>query len=120
MDFVSRERYRHRIERIAKRGKASEQAVAEQALTQAQIAHAQNPADQRRAHVGYYLVGGGINELERAMKYRPRLSELFLRAALRRPTIAYLGGLAILTLFILLPLLFYAFKSGASPTALIV
>ncbi|HYN13192.1 MAG TPA: glucoamylase family protein, partial [Burkholderiales bacterium] len=51
MDFASRDRYRHVVEQIAKRGASSELDVARQALAQAQLG-----GDARNSHVGAYLV----------------------------------------------------------------
>ena len=51
MDFASRDRYRHAVERMAKRSLLSEVEVARQALARAQAG-----GDARSSHVGYYLV----------------------------------------------------------------
>src|SRR5712691_3940411 len=56
MDFATRDRYRHVIERISKRTKKNEPEIARIALRMAQEAHDQSE-DASRAHVGYFLVG---------------------------------------------------------------
>ncbi|MEK6322450.1 MAG: glucoamylase family protein [Acidobacteriota bacterium] len=119
MDFATRDRYRHVIEKIARRSKASEQDIARHAVSLA--AQSQNSAsdDHRREHVGYYLIGRGRIQLEEKVHYRMRLRERLFRGVLRHPTGSYLGLLAALTAIILAPLLLYAFVSGATPTALI-
>src|SRR5437588_1970871 len=99
MDFATRDRYRHVIERISKRTKNSEPEIARIALKMAQAAHTENENDAR-AHIGYYLVGDGVTELEATAGYRPQISERTLRLIERRCTVGYLGTLALLTTLI--------------------
>ncbi|HEY7545291.1 MAG TPA: hypothetical protein VID27_10430, partial [Blastocatellia bacterium] len=75
MDFETRDRYRHVIEKIARRTKSSEQEVAECAVRLAQESKESAPDDQRRAHVGYYLIDRGRAELERQTHYRAPFGE---------------------------------------------
>src|SRR6266446_6779789 len=99
MDFATRDRYRHVIERISKRTKKSEPEIASIALRMAQEAHDQSE-DTSRAHVGYSLVGEGLLRLESEVGYRPRLSEQILRAVERHPALAYLGTFTAVTALI--------------------
>ena len=119
MDFATRDRYRHVIEKIARRTKSSELDIAQHALELAKKSHARRPGEPRRSHVGFYLVDGGRAELDRDTGFRGRLYERFLRSALRHPTAAYLGSFAVLTTLILGLVGTYAHVSGASPGALI-
>ncbi len=119
MDFETRDRYRHVIEKIAQRTRSSEQEIARQAVRLAQESQQSAPEDQRRAHIGYYLIERGRADLEKQTHYRMGLGERFFRGALNHPTGAYLGSLASLTGLILSLLLLYASRSGASPLALI-
>src|SRR6266436_1877113 len=89
MDFATRDRYRHVIERISKRTKKSEPEIARIALRMAQEAHDQSE-DASRVHVGYFLVGEGLLRLEREVGYRPRLGEQMLRAVEHQAALAYL------------------------------
>src|SRR5436190_6941813 len=58
MDFATRDRYRHVIERISKRTKKSELEIARTVLRRAEAArHADE--DPGHAHVGYYLIDEG-------------------------------------------------------------
>ena len=66
MDFATRDRYRHVVEKIAKSRKVSETDVAETALRLASEQHAQSPSSHA-AHVGYYLIDGGADQLETAL-----------------------------------------------------
>ncbi|MEX0914304.1 MAG: cyclic beta 1-2 glucan synthetase, partial [Wenzhouxiangellaceae bacterium] len=64
-DFATRDRYRHVIEDVARRSSASEPAVAREAIALARAAR--RAANDRSAHVGYYLVDRGRPQLERSV-----------------------------------------------------
>ena len=119
MDFATRDRYRHKIERIARRTSTSELEVARDVVALAQQAHDRNPDDLAQAHVGYYLIDGGRAALEQEVNYRPSLIERAQRFALQHPTLFYFGLFALLTGFILMPLVFIAARAGATPPGLI-
>jgi len=69
-DFATRDRYRHLIEDVARRCDCSESAVAREAIMLAQAAVEQLDANDRSAHVGYYLLDHGQQALERAVGCR--------------------------------------------------
>jgi cyclic beta-1,2-glucan synthetase len=114
MDFATRDRYRHAIEKVAKRTKLSEREIARNALALAGESHRSEPGDQRRAHVGYYLIDRGHELLARQVGCRPRPGERLLRCILRHPTGAYLGAVAVFTALILSPFLLYSLVLGVS------
>ena len=82
MDFETRDRYRHVVERLSRGARLEETEVARRALAHARrylvgqggevIADADLGA-LREAHVGYYLVDAGRRGLERDLGYRPTL-----------------------------------------------
>ncbi|MDQ3586014.1 MAG: hypothetical protein M3407_09610 [Acidobacteriota bacterium] len=113
MDFATRDRYRHVIERIAKRTDADEIEVAQAAVRLAATAQQFAPQDERRAHVGFYLIDDGLLQLETKFNYRPRLRERLTRAALRHPTLVYLGTFSLLTVFLTALLVLFAYRAGA-------
>ena len=113
MDFATRDRYRHVIERVSKGAKKSELEIAQAALQMAEAAHAENENDAR-AHIGYHLVGDGVSRLEAEVGYRPRLSEQILRAIERRATVVYLGTFAILTALLLVFFVFAMVQGKAA------
>src|SRR5437764_5941758 len=115
MEFASRDRYRHVVERIARRTKNDELEVARRAVALAARSQQASPEDTRRAHVGYYFIDKGVLELEKEFAYRPRFEEKLNRAILRHPTFAYLGTLAFLTVLIAFAFVYYALHYGASP-----
>src|SRR5829696_2571021 len=67
MEFVSRDRYRHVIERISKRTRASELKIAQAAIDLAMQADATSRAQR---HVGYYLIDDGLSGLESRFSYQ--------------------------------------------------
>ena len=118
MDFETRDRYRHVIEKIARRTKSSEQEIARHAINLASQANQNDSSDLRKAHVGYYLVDRGRDQFEEEVRYRPRLYERIPRAVLKHPTAWYLGTLTLMTALLQVPFLLYAYIWGASPESL--
>ncbi|HUF36439.1 MAG TPA: glycosyltransferase family 2 protein, partial [Gemmatimonadales bacterium] len=104
MTFATRDRYRHTVERIAKRTRRSEQAVARVAVDCAR-AGAAGGADPRRSHVGYYLIDDGLPEVERATGYRPALGEAAERWVRRHPNAVFVGGVLCATVAALVAIL---------------
>jgi cyclic beta-1,2-glucan synthetase len=100
MDFATRDRYRHVVERISKGAKKSEPEIARAALRMAEEARTAGE-DPAHGHVGYFLIAAGVARLEAETAYRPRLSERVRRAVLRHATFAYLGTLTALTMAII-------------------
>jgi cellobiose phosphorylase len=101
MSFSSRDRYRHVVERIAKRCPRTEAQVARVAVELAQEAGpvVRAPADGRSAevkdHVGYFLVDRGLKLLESSVGYRPTMWQRLTRVAGIVPMSTYLAGLAV-------------------------
>jgi cyclic beta-1,2-glucan synthetase len=117
MNFATRDRYRHVIERIAKRTRANELEVA-RAAVRLTVPHAAS-SDTARAHVGFYLIEDGCAELEKQFAYRPRLRERLERAVRARPTLFYLGTFALIAAPVLTLLLVIAYHAGAPSGVLI-
>src|SRR3546814_17887531 len=65
MDFATRDRYRHVVERLARRGKLDECDVARGELRLAREAAGEEGGDDIRAHVGWYLDEAGVPQPER-------------------------------------------------------
>jgi cellobiose phosphorylase len=94
MTFETRDQYRHVVERIAKRGRLAEPAVAQAAVDLALAAPGNGAADAyRRRHVGYYLVDDGLGELERRCEFRAPPGLALYRWALRHPNVVFVGGI---------------------------
>ncbi len=94
MDFGTCDAYRRAVESLAWDTGRTEPGVADLAITLAtEVAD-----DDRRGHVGYYLVGDGRAALEQRLHHRPVGMARLRRGLTRWPTVAYLGPLAVLTL----------------------
>ncbi len=120
MEFATRDRYRHVIERISKQTGATELDIATKAVRLAARAIKDIPDSGPRSHVGYYLVDAGLSELERAFAYKPSLDEKWRRWLLRNATPVYLGALTLLTLIALTFLLFVMHREGGGWLALVI
>src|SRR5437764_554816 len=118
MNFATRDRYRHVIERISKRTRASELDIARAAVRLAQ-AQANGATDSAHAHIGFYLIDDGCAALEKNFAYRPQFGERLRRAVLAHPTLFYLGTLTLLAALILTALVFIAYRAGTSSNVLI-
>src|SRR5689334_22159574 len=117
MEFASRDRYRHVVERISKRTRTNELEIAQSAVDFA----AETQADSGpKHHVGYYLIDAGLAALEAKFRYQPRSGERLRRFLLRHATGTYLGTLALLTLLVLSLLVFTMYRHGAGWPILVV
>ncbi|HEY9449065.1 MAG TPA: hypothetical protein VIQ60_04895, partial [Gemmatimonadaceae bacterium] len=106
MDFTTRDRYRHIVERIAKRTGLTEESVAREAvelsLSGVQPSESRDggrgvdgaATDERGAHVGFYLIDHGLASLERATGYHPTVRERLHRWILKHPNMLFVGGIA--------------------------
>ena len=97
MDFVTRDRYRHVVEKIAQNSRMPERDVACLAIDLCQDALALKGDDDRAAHVGFYLIDKGLPQLEKKTKMRLSLPESARRAICRVPLLIYLGSITLIT-----------------------
>jgi len=113
MEFKTRDRYRHVIERISKRTLSSELEIARSAveMAEAEAKKATNP--NPLSHVGYYLIDAGLEEFEARFAYRPRTGERLRRFCLRHAAGGYLGTLAFITLLVISLLVTAMYDTGA-------
>lgn len=114
MEPLSRDSYRRAVISLAAKSGLSEPHVAQQAIDLAAQAGSTNSHDERRAHVGYYLIDDGLFLLEHSLGYRPRWSVRLSRALRASPAAFYLGSVASLTGLIIGCFIFYALHLGAS------
>jgi len=120
MDFQSRETYRAIIREFAKYSASTEQGVAKAAIDLARTArragYSSERVRQRRAHVGYYLIGAGRAALRKAIGYRAPLRCRIREAALRWSDFFYLIGIELATLSVIAALVSF---SHVKPLALL-
>ncbi len=112
MDFATRDRYRHVVEKIAKASRRSESEVARKAIQLAHEAAARKGDDARAAHVGFYLIDKGLPQLERTAEARFSMVETVQRIGCRIALPLYLGAIALLTVIFTGGLLVKAHANG--------
>jgi cyclic beta-1,2-glucan synthetase len=119
MDFSTRDRYRHVVERMAKAGLLSENEVAGKAIELAQAVTAGADGDVRASHVGYYLIDKGLPRLERATQSRVALLEALRRLGSRFSLDLYVGAIALTAGLLAAWLLVQAHAGSASVPGLV-
>jgi cyclic beta-1,2-glucan synthetase len=100
MDFSTRDSYRHVVENIARKSDITEQDVARKAIGFAKESSANNGVSERKAHVGYYLVGNGLKQMEQSVKMKLSASEKLEKFVRGYPLLFYLGSILIVTLIV--------------------
>lgn len=102
MDFQTRDRYRHSVERIARRTKKNETIVAEKVIEFSK--HSQQSNDKKfiGSHVGFYLIDQGIEKLEGEFNYHQSVSELIRRNIKKYPNLFYFGLLILFQIIFLI------------------
>jgi cellobiose phosphorylase len=97
MDFATRDRYRHVVEKIAKSSPHSENEVARQAIQLAHAGATRKGGDDRTAHVGFYLIDEGLTQLERTAEVRLSFAEALRNVGSRFPLRLYGGTILLMT-----------------------
>jgi cellobiose phosphorylase len=118
MDFATRDRYRHVVERVAKNSPYSEDEVARRAIRLAADGAARSGGGDRTAHVGFYLIDAGLPQLERAAQTRLSLADRFGRVVRRIPLTVYGGVIWLLTAVFAVELAAKAYADGLPNWAL--
>ena len=122
MDFESRNLYREKVVKIAKRSDFTEVEVAFEALALARRAHGQKLENPRLAgresHIGYYLVAEGETQLRERAGYRPSLIERVRTFLRQHPDEFYLPGIEVLS-FGIMSAIVLLLTSTYTPPALI-
>ncbi len=98
MDFATRDRYRHVVEKIARHSRLSEVDVADNAIRFANVNAGRSGIADRTAHVGYFLIGNGLQQLEKSADFHLPLREAIQRAGRGAPLGVYLGSILLLTM----------------------
>ncbi len=121
MDFFTRDHYRHVVERIAKNSSIAEQEVARIAIELAKATIEKNDGnDDRTKHVGYYLIGNGLIQTEKAAKTDLTTEEKFERILHKFPLLIYLGSILLVTIIVSAGLFAKAYSEGIPNRMLIV
>ena len=97
MDFASRDRYRHVVERLAQHSSLTEQDVAQRVVEHARRAEGlaavpgRTPTCREEVvghHVGYFLVDRGLALVEKSIAYRSSWRDVLGRLGSRAPRLA--------------------------------
>ena len=103
MDPESRGLYRNALAELAVYSPLNEQEIAGTAVELASEPHlaATDRAEERRCHVGYYLIDEGKSALKRAIRYKAPFSERIQDLILQWPTTFYFSAITLLTLAVM-------------------
>jgi cyclic beta-1,2-glucan synthetase len=116
MDFATRDRCRRAIEELALAGSHNEEQVAHEAIELAKQAGNAAAADERRHHVGTWLIGEGRAELARRLACRETRRYRLLAWIYRHHTAFYLSAVGGFSLLVALPIVTFAFAAGGPVT----
>ena len=119
MDFATRDRYRHVVEKAAQSSPRSENEVARQAIHLAQEGATLKGLDDRAAHVGFYLIDEGLVRLQRMAEVRLSPAEAVRRVSRRFPLLLYGGIIALITAIFAGGLMAKAYADGLHSWALV-
>ncbi len=125
MDFVTRDRYRHGLEELAKGAQRQELAIARLVIAKTEQARTiagagDETADWRLMDPGYYLISKGRRAFEAEIGFHPSLRQRLLRTYKAYATPAYLGSLGLATLLLAALPLLASVRTGVSPPWLLV
>jgi len=97
MDFVTRDHYRHIIEKVARKSTFFEVEVAQKSIELAKKGAELNGPDDRSAHVGFYLIDKGLPQLEKLVSAKQSWASFLKQTTLKFPLFFYLGSVILLT-----------------------
>ncbi|MFT4016541.1 MAG: glucoamylase family protein [Agriterribacter sp.] len=93
MDFYTRDNYRHVVEKLSKCSERSEPEVAALAIELS----AKNRNEDRKKHVGYFLVDKGLKELENVVKAKLPFGDRLRKGITEKSLFWYLAAIALFT-----------------------
>jgi cyclic beta-1,2-glucan synthetase len=120
MDFQTRDRYRRAVEEIARRSGRGEGEVSQAAVDLAAQAAGEGMRDERRLHVGTYLVGEGRPELGRRTGCREAAGFRLLQWAYRHHCLVYFSGIGFLCAALLSLIALIGFRGQAPGVQLLI
>ncbi len=113
MDFATRDRCRRAIEELALASSRTEEQVAEEVIELASRAGAEADGDERRSHVGTWLVGAGRAELVRLLACRETRRYRLLAWIYDHHTIFYLSTVGSFSLLLAVAIAAFALIPGS-------
>jgi cyclic beta-1,2-glucan synthetase len=115
MDFSTRDRYRHVVEQIAKNSTLKEEEIAQIAVNLAEAAALKNGNEHRNAHLGFFLIDGGLEQTEKLAKMRLPVISAVRRFLGSHPLTMYLGATFLITAFLTMLIAMKALADGNQP-----
>ena len=103
MNFETRDQYRKKIEGFAEKSHLTEKEIAQISIDLSQNSQEEG---QNSEHVGYYLIGEGVDRLKKEIDYQYDFSTKFEDLFFTHNTAFYLGSIAIITLVVMLGMVF--------------
>ncbi|HWQ76073.1 MAG TPA: glucoamylase family protein [Syntrophomonas sp.] len=101
MDIATRNTYRSKIEELSSACGIEEARIAAKAIELAATARKErNEGAARTEHVGYYLIGKGIEDLYKALKAKTVWVPAAVKLAREHPQILYIGSIILITLLL--------------------
>jgi len=112
MDPSTRNFYRQKLEEIAVISRTTEIHIAKEAvkLSASHAQNSQNGNDERKKHVGYYLAGNGLEELQKAINYKPTIFRSLASSTKKHAAPLYLGSIILPTILITYFLMHYTYN----------
>ncbi len=120
MDFATRDRYRHVVEKMAKFSPMTEWDLARLVVELAKKSGEEKGTNDRSAHVGYYLVDEGLKQTECIARVRKTVNQSVRRVCQHRPLLCYLATILIATVGITMWLMLKAQRNNVDDWLLIV
>ncbi len=119
MDFITRDRYRHGLEDLAKGARLQELEVARRVIAKTEEARREaggsgEAADWRFLDPGYYLISKGRQAFEQEIGFRSSLRLKLLRFYIAHATSAYIGNIGLATLLLAVLPLLASFEAGVT------
>jgi len=118
MDFPTRDIYRHAVEEIAKHSLLTQNEVAQEAVRLANLSSVEQ-ANNRKAHIGYYLIDKGRPALEQTAGTKPSLWKVFGKCVRHYPLFFYLSGVTVLSVCFMVGLYAWTVNGGLPSWALV-
>jgi len=112
MDFITRDQYRHVVEKVAKGSQLSENEVARVAVRLAQEGEGRAGGDDRAKHVGFYLIDKGFDRFQKLTGAHLSFTGTIQKAIQRFSLLFYLGKIISITMILTGCLLAEAYSEG--------
>lgn len=101
MDIATRNVYRSKIEELSSAYGIEEAKIASETIELASAAYRKQDEEAKRTwHVGYYLIGKGVGDLQKALSAKTMWISAATRFAKNQPEILYVGSIILISLLL--------------------